>query len=111
MIHNLLALALQQQPVARSPLPSLIMVVGMIAIFWFVLLRPQRKMRQEHEQMLGALKKGDEIMTDGGIIGQIVHLAEDRLTLRTAENTRVVVARQKIAKVFPAAGTTEPPKA
>jgi preprotein translocase subunit YajC len=41
-------------------------------------------------------------MTDGGIIGQIVHVAEDRLTIRTAENTRIVVARTKIARVMTA---------
>ena len=106
---NLFAIALQAASPARGLLPNIIMIGGMVAIFWFVLLRPQRKMRQQHEQMLGGLKKGDEIMTDGGIIGQVVHLAEDRLTLRTAENTRIVVARQKIAKVYPptAAGETK----
>ncbi len=98
---NLLASALQQAPASPRLLPNLIMVGAFIAIFWFLLIRPQRKMRHEHDQMQTGLKKGDEVMTDGGIIGQIVHMAEDRVTMRTAENTRIVVARQKIARVFP----------
>jgi preprotein translocase subunit YajC len=46
-------------------------------------------------------------MTDGGIIGQIVHVAEDRLTVRTAENTRIVVSREKINRILSSDTTTE----
>ena len=98
-MHGILALVLQQPPAPRL-LPNLIMIGVFIAIFWFLLIRPQRKMRQQHEQLIAGLKKGDEVMTDGGIIGSVVHLAEDRLTLRTAENTRIVVARNKVARVM-----------
>ncbi len=50
--------------------------------------------------MVTALKKGDEVVTEGGIIGSVVHLTDDRLTIKTAENTRLVVARGKIARVL-----------
>jgi preprotein translocase subunit YajC len=101
------ALVLQQPPAPRL-LPNLIMIGVFIAIFWFLLIRPQRKMRQQHEQLVTGLKKGDEVMTEGGIIGSVVHLTEDRLTLRTAENTRIVVARNKISRVLTAdAGETK----
>jgi preprotein translocase subunit YajC len=106
---NLIAIALQQ---ARGPNPmgSIIMVVAFIAIFYFLLLRPQRKIQEQHRKMVDAVKKGDEVMTDGGILGQIVHVAEDRVTIRTAESTRVVVARSKIAKIMTSATETSETK-
>ncbi len=95
---NLLALTLLQR--APNPMGSIIMVVAFIAIFYFLLLRPQRKIQEEHKKLVEGIKKGDDIMTDGGILGQIVHVAEDRVTIKTAESTRIVVARSKIAKVM-----------
>ena len=74
------------------------------AIFYFLLIRPQAKARQRHEQVLAGIKKGDEIVTNGGIIGTIVHVEEKRLTLRTGENTRVTVDRSRIAAVLNAKG-------
>ena len=97
---------LQQQ--RGSMLPFMIQLVAIIAIMYFLLIRPQQMARRRHAEMLAALKKGDEVMTEGGIIGQIVHITEDRLTLRTGENTRIIVARPKIARVFTA---PEPEKA
>jgi len=75
-----------------------------VAIFYFLLLRPQAKERQRHEEMLGNLKKGDEIITNGGIIGKVVHVEEGRLTVRTGENTRITVDRGRIASVLGAKG-------
>lgn len=76
-----------------------IQLAAIIAIFYFLLVRPQRKVQQRHREMVAALKKGDEVMTEGGLIGEVVHTAEDRLTIRTGES-RVVVARGKIQRVF-----------
>lgn len=74
--------------------------MGLIfAIFYFLLLRPQAKERRRHDEMLKAIAKGDEIITNGGIIGKVVHLEEDRLTIRTGENTRLTVDRSRIATV------------
>jgi preprotein translocase subunit YajC len=100
---DVLASLIQTQapgPGARGGLNLMIITIAFIAIMWFIILAPQRKMQKRHQQMIADLKRGDEIMTDGGIIGTIVHLAEDRLTVKTAENTRVVVARSKIARVM-----------
>jgi len=85
----------------------LIQLVAIFAIFYFLLIRPQRKLQERHRQMLASLKRGDEVMTEGGIIGEVVHVKDDRLTLRTAENTRIVVARQKIARVLGPEGAAE----
>jgi preprotein translocase subunit YajC len=65
-------------------------------IFYFILIRPQRKERERHQAMIDALTKGDEIVTAGGIVGTIIHVAPDRLTLKTADNTRIVVDRSKV---------------
>ena len=73
-------------------------------IFYFLLIRPQAKEKQRHEQMLSALKKGDEIVTNGGIIGKVVHVEEKRLTIKTGENTRLTVDRGRIAAVLDVKG-------
>jgi preprotein translocase subunit YajC len=86
---------------------ALFVQLGLIfMIFYWLLIRPQKKERQRHKDMIGALKKGDEIVTVGGIIGTIVHLEGERLTVTTAENTRLVVERGKVSR----AGEDEAPK-
>ena len=74
-----------------------IQIVGFMAIIYFVLFRPQMKERKRHEEMLSSVKKGDDIVTAGGIIGKIVHAEETQLTVRTGETTRVTVDRSRIA--------------
>jgi preprotein translocase subunit YajC len=80
--------------------PGLVMLINISAfvlILYFLLIRPQRKMAQRHKEMITALQRGDDVVTEGGIIGTIVHLTEDRVTLKTGD-TRIVVARGKIAR-------------
>ncbi|HSG08433.1 MAG TPA: preprotein translocase subunit YajC [Longimicrobiales bacterium] len=74
-------------------------MILIFVIFYFLLIRPQTKERQRHEDMLKALKKGDEIITNGGIIGTVVHVEEHRLTVKTGDNTRITVDRGRIAQV------------
>lgn len=82
-----------------SPMLSIAIQVLLIgAIFYWLLIKPQRDERKRHQAMVAALKKGDEVATVGGIIGTIVHVEEDRVTLKTGENTRLVVERQKISR-------------
>ena len=79
-------------------------MVLIVAIFYFLLLRPQAKERQRHAEMLAQVQKGDEIVTSGGIIGKVVHVEEGRLTVRTGENTRITVDRSRLASVLNAKG-------
>jgi len=85
--------------------------VGLIfAIWYFLVIRPQQKQRKRHEQSLLNLHKGDEIVTSGGLVGEVVHIKEgqkdgqpqrtlaDRVTVKSGE-ARVVVERGRIAKV------------
>ncbi len=82
----------------------LVQMVLIFAIFYFLLLRPQAKERQRHEDMLKAVKKGDEVVTNGGIIGKVVHVDDNRLTIRTGENTKLTVDRTRLASVLDVKG-------
>ncbi len=82
-----------------NPAATLMMVMGFGAIFYFLLIRPQRKQQQEHRDLMQGLKKGDEVTTVGGIVGTIVHLTDDRITLKTGD-TRIEIDRSKVGKVL-----------
>jgi preprotein translocase subunit YajC len=83
---------------------------AIFAIFYFILIRPQQKQRKAHEEMIKTLKKGDNIVTAGGVIGEVVHIKEsatdgksaatldDQVTI-TSAGTRLIVERGRIAKV------------
>ena len=82
---------------------TFILVMQMAAIFgifYLLLIRPQRKEQERHRKMIEQLKKGDEVVTTGGIIGTVIHAQDDRLTIKTGENTRIVVERGRIARVL-----------
>jgi preprotein translocase subunit YajC len=78
----------------------LLQIVAFIAIFYFILIRPQRQQAKKHEEMLKQVKKGDEIVTAGGIVGEIVHVKENLVTVKSGE-AKLVVERERIAKVTP----------
>ena len=83
-----------------SPAFIFLLQMGAIfAIFYFLLIRPQRKEQGRHRQMLAALKKGDEVITNGGVIGTVIHADGDRLTVKTAEDTRLLVHRSRVAQL------------
>ncbi len=100
MTHAALALLMAPREGGSAGLIFMVQMVLIFVIFYFLLIRPQSKERQRHEAMLKGLKKGDEIVTNGGIIGTIVHVEENRLTVRTGENTRVTVDRGRVAQLL-----------
>lgn len=86
----------------------LIQLALFVAIFYFILIRPSRMAQKRHQEMQTELQKGDEVITEGGVVGTIIHVAENRLTIKTAESTRLVVVRSKIARrLDPAAEQAE----
>lgn len=97
---NLQLLAVLMAPAQgeQSIWPTIIMFGAIIAIFYFLLIRPQRKQQQEHEEMVENLQKGDEVVTLGGIIGEIIHLEDDRLVIKTSGGTRLDLERSKIGR-------------
>ena len=72
-------------------------LILMFGIFYFLLIRPQQKKQKEHRGMIGNLKKGDRIVTSGGLHGRITGLTEAIVTLEIAEKVRVKVGRGNIA--------------
>jgi preprotein translocase subunit YajC len=107
---------LQVKPVAVvSPITQLLITFGpAVLFFWFLIWRPQQKQRKRHEAALRALKRGDEIVTSGGIVGEVIHIKEaskdgganrmdDRVTIKSGES-RLIVERGRIARVVTAAG-------
>ena len=81
---------------------SLLPLVLIFAVFWFLLIRPQQKKMKEHQQMVAALKKGDRVVTAGGIIGKVVKAepSSDTITVEIAPNVRVEVVRSTISDVL-----------
>jgi len=75
----------------------IIMMVAMFAIFYFLLIRPQQKKAKQHQNMLKAIKKGDRVVTNGGIMGIVTGTAEKFLTIEIAEKVRVRVMRSHVA--------------
>lgn len=104
MTHTALAILMIPREGGSAGFIFMAQMLLIFFIFYFLLIRPQAKERRRHEQMLTALKKGDEIVTTGGIIGVVVHLDENRLTVRTGDNTRITVDRGRIAQVLQTKG-------
>lgn len=67
---------------------------------WFLIIRPERKRQKERARMLGALQKGDQVATTGGIIGQVVRLEDHTVTLKVDDNVRLVFERNAVARVL-----------
>ncbi|MFT4581731.1 MAG: preprotein translocase subunit YajC [Gammaproteobacteria bacterium] len=78
----------------------LIMLIP-IVVLWFLMIRPQMKRQKEHTKMVGALAKGDEAVTTGGILGRITEVGDSFVKLEIAKSIEVKVQRQAIATVMP----------
>lgn len=77
----------------------LFQLVAIFGIFYFLIIRPQRKQQQRHRQLLASLQRGDRVVTSGGIIGEVVHLKDDEVTVKSGE-ARLVVLRSNIANIL-----------
>ncbi len=72
---------------------SFIPLILMFVIFYFLLIRPQQKKSKEHREMISNVKKGDRIVTSGGIHGEVTHVGETTMTLKIADKVRIKLAR------------------
>lgn len=99
-------------PAGGNPLIApLFMYAAIFIIFYFVLIRPGQKQRKAHETLIKSLKKGDEVVTAGGVVGEVLHIKEtvtdgtpapmmdDRVTIRSGES-RMLIERGRITKVI-----------
>ena len=85
------------QPTPVNPIMNLVPFIFIFVIFYFLLIRPQQKRAKEHESMLNSLKKGDEVVTSGGMYGKITGITDQVATLEVAPNVRIRVQRQSIS--------------
>ncbi len=90
-----------QQGQSGSILPTIIMIVGVIAIFYFLILRPQKKQDKQIAQMRDSIKVGDEIVTIGGIIGTVLIIKDDKMMIETGnDKTKLTILRSSVKNVI-----------
>ncbi len=92
-----------QQP---SMWGSLIPLILIVVIFWFLLIRPQMKRNKEHRELISGLAVGDEVVSAGGLLGKITAVADSFVTVRLGDNIEVKLQRHSVAQVVPK-GTIE----
>lgn len=80
---------------------SLFMIVAIFVLFYVMLIRPQNKRSKEHRDMIGKLKKGDEIITSGGIVAKIISLDEQYLKVSLAEGIEINIQRSAVSVILP----------
>ena len=79
----------------------LVLLLAMFGFMYFLLIRPQRQQQRKHADLLSSLKPGDEVVTAGGIYGEVVQIDAERVMLEIDEDVRIAVARRAIASVVP----------
>lgn len=86
-----------------SPISMLIMLLIFGLVFYFMIFRPQSKRVKEHKNLMSTLSKGDEVLTQGGLIGKITKVAEDKdfMVISIAEGTEVSVQKAAVSAVLP----------
>ena len=86
---------------AGGGMESMILIVLMFAVLYFLMIRPQMKRAKEHKTMIDALQKGDEVVAVGGLLGKIVELNDQYATLEIASETKIMVQRPAIQTLLP----------
>ena len=97
MINPAYAQAATQQP---SMLASFIPLILIFLIFYFLLIRPQQKKQKEHKLLLDSIKRGDQILSSGGILGKVIKIDNDRLTVEISKGVNVTIIRSTVADVL-----------
>ncbi len=96
-VNSAWAAPAQQEPGFASFLPLIIL----FAVFYFLLIRPQLKQAKQHKQLVAGLAKGDEIATNGGLLGKIKEVGDNFIIVEIAKDTEVKIQKQAVATVMP----------
>ncbi len=102
--------ALAEAPAAAGQAADIINMWPLVVfgvVLYFLMIRPQVKRQKEHAKMVGALAKGDEVVTTGGIAGKITDMGENFVLVEVAEGTKVKIRRQAVDSVLPKGSLTE----
>ena len=100
----LIAAAMAQEGAAARPgggMIDILFIVLIFVVFYFLLIRPQQKRAKEHRKMVADLSKGDEVVTNGGLLGKITKLGDSFVTLEIADGLEVRVQRVSVAQQLP----------
>ena len=89
-------------PSGMGGMSTLLFPVILIAIMYFLMIRPQMKRQKEHKAMLEKIKRGDEVLTNGGIAGVVTDIGDNFVTLEVADNVRIRVQKGAVGNVLPA---------
>jgi len=90
-----------QDASSSGGLMSFLPLIVIFVIFYFLLIRPQMKRAKEHKQLVGQLGKGDEVVTNGGLLGRITDVGESFVTVELTDNVQIKVQKHAIASVMP----------
>ena len=93
--------AYAQDPGTASSLASFLPLIVIFAVFYFMLIRPQMKRAKEHRNLVAQLSKGDEVVTNGGLLGKITDLSDAFVTVEIADNVQIKLQRQSVTTVMP----------
>ncbi len=93
--------AYAQDASSSGGLMSFLPLIVIFIIFYFLLIRPQMKRAKEHKQLVSQLGKGDEVVTNGGLLGRITNVGESFVTVELADNVQIKVQRHAIASIMP----------
>jgi preprotein translocase subunit YajC len=85
----------------QSSIMSMLPLMLMFVVLYFVMIRPQMKKQKEHRAMIDALAKGDEVVTSGGMLGKVTKLGESHVTLEVSAGVEVQVQRSAVVQVLP----------
>ena len=83
------------------PYSEFLMIGAFVAIFYFLILRPQSKRAKEHKALLGGLAKGDEVVTAGGIVGQVMKVEDQFVVCRVADNVELRIQKHAVSATLP----------
>ena len=78
-----------------------ILLIGMVVLFYFILIRPQQKRAKEHKKMVAEIGTGDEVVTNGGVLGKVTAVGEQYLTVEIADNVEIKIQAQAVGTVLP----------
>jgi len=93
--------AYAQDSATSGGLLSFLPLIIIFAIFYFMLIRPQMKRSKEHRQLVSQLGKGDEVVTNGGVLGRITAVSESFVTLEVGDKVQIKVQRHAVANIMP----------
>ena len=96
MLNAYAQVATSQGQPGASPLVSLMPIIIIFVIFYFLLIRPQKKAQVDHKKMISAVKKNDEIITSGGIHGTVVNVKDATVVLKVDDNVKIEIQKTAI---------------